>query len=149
MPVIPRREEELARPRSRKGKDQQPVKRGVMRTAMVPEPDENWHPVATRLYLSALDSGQRDFYQSSDIALLWSLCDDLSDFKKAGRRSAQMAAVIYTALSKLLLTEGDRRIARIELTEPTPEGPSAEVVAIASIQDRLSQPARRSARTSS
>lgn len=145
MPTIPRRESELARPRSRKGGDQQETKRGVMKDVRWKQPDPDWHPVARDLYLSARSSGQADWYQNSDIHLLWSLCDDLSHYKKSGRRSAQMAAVIYTAFGNLLLTEGDRRKARIELTEQKPEQTPASVTAIQGYKDRLAGPAGRTA----
>jgi hypothetical protein len=130
MPVIPRREADLARPRARKGKDQRPVTKGVARPVRVPRADPAWHPIAKKLYDSLKTSGQADFYQNSDWAVAWSICEDLSFYKRMERRSGQMLQSIYGALSDLLVTEADRRRLRIELEAPKPEGPSASVTAI-------------------
>jgi len=82
------------------------------------------------IYKSARTSGQEDYYQNSDWALLWSLCEDLSEYKMANRRSSQMAQVIYTGFTGLLLSEGDRRRARLELSVVKPDEKSAELFAI-------------------
>jgi hypothetical protein len=135
---VPNPESDLARPRSRKGADQQPVTYGLRRGVSWPDADEDWHPIATMLWDAAKESGQTDFYQQTDIALLWSLCDDITHYKKSGKRSGQMLDVIYKNLGSLLITEGDRRRVRIELTEPQPEEDPAAVFAIAQYRDRLS-----------
>ena len=75
---IPSREADLARPRERKGSDIVPVTKGVLRTVTVPHADPDWHPIAARLYEALKTSGQADFYQDSDWAFAYSLCDDLS-----------------------------------------------------------------------
>jgi hypothetical protein len=108
-----------------------PVTKGVARKASKPHADKDWHPCAMKLWDATKQSGQIDFYQQSDWAMLYSLCDDLSYYKKQGRRSAQLAATIYSGLGNLLLTEADRRRARIELDLPVETGPTAGVVAIA------------------
>lgn len=130
MAPIPRREETLARPRSRKGGNRASVTHGQMRPVTVPAPDPNWHPAATQLFEAAGRSGQQDWYQDSDWAVLWSLCEDLSHYKQAARRSGQLAATIYSAMSSLLLTEGERRRMRIELERPAPDEDDASVTAI-------------------
>lgn len=134
---IPNRESDLARPRSRKGGDQQAVTKGVAREARAPRADPDWHPIARMLWDAVKKSGQVDFYQQSDFAVLYALCDDLSHYKKSGKRSAQMAQTLYSALGNLLVTEGDRRRVRIELTEPVPEQDSAAVLAIADYRKEL------------
>lgn len=134
---VPNRSEDLARPRSRKGSDEQPVTKGEMKPVKVPNADRNWHPIAQRLWDSLKTSGQADFYQNSDWAFAFSLCEDLSYYKKAGKRSGQMLQTIYSAFERLLVTEGDRRRVRIELTEPVPEQDSAAVVAIADYKKEL------------
>lgn len=128
---VPNREEDLARPRSRKGSDEQSVTKGEMKPVKVPSADRDWHPIARRLWDSLKTSGQADFYQNSDWAFAYSLCEDLSYYKKSGKRSGQMLQTIYSAFERLLVAEGDRRRVRIELTEPVPEQDSAAVVAIA------------------
>ncbi|GGN40194.1 hypothetical protein FHR83_007095 [Actinoplanes campanulatus] len=118
---VPNREADLARPRERKGADQQSVTRGTARPAKAPNADRSWHPIAQRLWDAAKESGQSDFYQASDWALLYSLCEDLSVYKKSTKRSGQMLQTIYSAFERLLIAEGDRRRVRIELHEPEDE----------------------------
>jgi len=138
---VPNRSEDLARPRERKGKDVVPVTKGELRKVRIPAADSKWHPIAKRLYNSLKVSGQADFYQQSDWALAWSICEDLSVYKQPRydritgeeyfKRSGQMLQTIYTAMERLLVTEGDRRRVRIELSAPEPEAESAAVLAIA------------------
>jgi len=111
--------------------------KGVDRPTKWPNAPRDWHPIARRLWDSVKESGQTDFYQQSDIALLFSLCEDLSYYKQAGKRSGQMLQTIYSALERLLVTEGDRRRAGIELNQPEDEGESAAVLAIADYKKEL------------
>lgn len=134
---VPNRSEDLARPRERKGSDVQAVTKGLMREVKVPNGDRNWHPIAKRLWDSLKSSGQADFYQNSDWAFAYSLCEDLSYYKKSGKRSGQMLQTIYSAFERLLVAEGDRRRVRIELTEPVPEQDTAAVLAIADYKKDL------------
>lgn len=128
---VPRREAELARPRERKGRNVQPVTRGELRPVTIPHADPDWHPIAIRLYKALKSSGQADFYQNSDWALAYSLCEDLSHYKRSSKRSGQMLQTIYSALERLLVAEGDRRRVRIELHAPDDEAEPAAVLAIA------------------
>lgn len=127
---VPNRSEDLARPRSRKGGDQVPVTPGLLMPVEWPPPKEDWEEFATDLYEACQISGQASFYQQSDIAMLRSLCDDLSYVKRQGnRRSGQMLQTIYSTLTGLMVTEGDRRRLRIELSAPeTADASQAEVV---------------------
>lgn len=145
MPTIPRREDELARPRSRKGKDQVPVTKGQsIPVSEIPASGEDWHPIAKHLYESCKTSGQAGYYQASDWAILWSLCDDLSYYKKGVKRSGQMLQTIMSSLERLLVTEGDRRRVRLELeSAPDETKPKAQVVAIGQYRARLASPASR------
>lgn len=128
---VPRREAELARPRERKGGNVQSVTRGELRPVTIPRPDPEWHPIALRLYKALRSSGQADFYQNSDWALAYSLCEDLSHYKRSSRRSGQMLQTIYSAFERLLVAEGDRRRVRIELHASDDEAEPAAVLAIA------------------
>lgn len=138
---IPQRSESLARPRERNGEARNTgeITQGAMRETQVPRAGRDWHPIAKRIWDAAKDSGQADFYQNSDWAYLYSVCDDLSEYKKAGKRSSMMATVIYSALGSLLLTEGERRRARIELMAPTPDTKPAELYAIESYREDLEE----------
>lgn len=78
------------------------------------------------LWDSTIESGQADFYESSDYAFLYSICEDLSEYKRSVKRSAMMFAALNAAFEALLITEGARRRVRIELQDEPQE--EAEVV---------------------
>ena len=74
------------------------------------------------------------------------MCDDLSFYKSPfttrdgeeyHKRSGQMLQTIYSAMERLLVTEGDRRRVRIELHEPEDPTADPEVAAIADAMSRL------------
>lgn len=143
---VPNRSEDLARPRERKGADQQSVKTGEMRPVTIPRADPEWHPIARKMWDSLKTSGQADFFQNSDWAFAYSLMDDLSMYKKPfvskdgveyHKRSGQMLQVIMTSLERLLVTEADRRRARIELSAPEEESETASVIALADYRKDL------------
>lgn len=134
---VPNRTENLARDRSRKGKEIVPVTKGVSLPCTPPAADPNWHPIATMLWDSLTNSGQSSYYQASDWAYAYSVCDDLSNYKESAKRSSMMAQVIYSAMSSLLVTEADRRRVRIELSEPPSETKLASVSAIESARAAL------------
>ena len=128
MPRMPNRTEDLARPRERKGGQVTPVTKGRLLPTEGFEPDEDWHKIARMIWDAAEDSGMKDFYQQSDWAILYTLCDDITFYKNRGVRSGQMLATIMSALSSLGLTEGDRRRMHIELTEESDGEEDATVV---------------------
>jgi hypothetical protein len=74
-------------PRERKGGDNAAVTKGMSRPATIPEPDQTWHPIARMLWDATLESEQTDFYESSDYAFLFSVCEDLSYYKRGIKRS--------------------------------------------------------------
>lgn len=136
---VPNRSDDLARPRSRKGGDQREVTKGVMYETTIPDPDPTWHPIALMVWDGLVSSGQSEFFQNTDWAFAFSLCDDLSFYKKPfttkdgdeyHKRSGQMLQTIYSAMERLLVTEADRRRVRIELHAPEPDEDSASVTAI-------------------
>lgn len=134
---VPKREAELQRPRDRKGGDQLPVLKGeLMEVRNKPDPDPNWHSIATMVYEAAANSGQSYWYQESDWAMLYSLCDDLSYLKNQDRRSGQFLATVMSGLESLLLTEGDRRRARIELHAPEQKKADLAVVGMEAYRAR-------------
>ena len=101
------------------------------------EPDPSWHPLARYFYEAAQESGEVQFYESSDYAVLYLVCENLSrelkptilvdkdgavvlddNGKPVTRtlpiRGASLSAYLK-AFQSLLLTEGDRRRLRVEL----------------------------------
>lgn len=146
MPARPMRESQLARPRSRKGGDPQPAKRGTLQAVSIPNAPRDWHPIARRVWESLKTSGQSEFFQDSDWAYAYSLCEELSLYKKPRitsdgieyhKRSPEMFKALLTGMERLLMTEGDRRKVRVELHEPEPEKDDAVVLAIAEYQADL------------
>lgn len=134
---VPNRSDDLARPRDRKGGEPQKITKGTSRAATIPDPDPAWHSIAKLLWDACLDSGQADFYESSDYAFLFSICDDVSHYKSSRRRSGQMLASIYSAMEVLLVTEGSRRRVRIELQDGTPPSRDGVVLQMAKYQEGL------------
>lgn len=137
------RSEDLSRERDANRGGRPTITKGDLRPVVdVLPPDENWHPIASRLYLSLASSGQSDFYQESDWAFAWSLCEDLSYYKKMGKRSGQMLQSIYTSMTRLLVTEADRRAVSIELTDPETDGENeATLTVLSDYQEGLGIPA--------
>jgi len=134
---VANRESDLARPRERRGGDQMSVTKGELRKVSIPHADPDWHPIARKLWDGMKTSGQADFFQNSDWAMAYAIMDDLSLYKKSGRRSSQMAQVIYASLGRLLVTEADRRAIRIELHEPETGEDEASVTAISDARAKL------------
>jgi hypothetical protein len=64
---------------------------------------------------SVLESGQVDFYESSDYAKLYLLCDLYSKALAMTKLPAILIQTIFGQMEGLLITEGDRRRVRIEL----------------------------------
>ena len=154
---VPNRSEDLARPRSRKGGEQSEVTRGELRSVSIPEADPAWHPIALMVWDSLADSGQSDFYQQSDWAFAYSLCEELSLYKEPKvnretgeiyhKRSPEMLKGLLSAMSSLLMTEADRRRVRIELAAPEPEETPAAVLAIADYRQGLEEAAAEEPRS--
>jgi hypothetical protein len=134
---VPNRSGDLSRDRDVNRSDRAPLSKGKSRPATIPAADPTWHPIALMLWNAAIESGQTDFYESSDYALLYSLCEDLSTYKKPSidkdgneyvKRNGQILATIYSALGDLLISEGQRRRLRLELEDEVEE--DAEVIDI-------------------
>ncbi|MFE0470479.1 hypothetical protein ACFW2V_02535 [Streptomyces sp. NPDC058947] len=89
----------------------------------LPDPDSNWHPIATDWYLSLQQSGQAAFYEPSD----WAMARYAAELMSRGLSSdrppnGQYVAALNSVMTSLLTTEGDRRRARMELERKKPSG---------------------------
>lgn len=88
------------------------------------------HPMVVNFYDSLKESAQAKYYEPSD----WEYARYVMYFinkllRHQGNPSAVMFAAINTALSNLLVTEGDRRRVRIEVER---DGKEADITDIAS-----------------
>lgn len=145
---IPDREDNLARPRDRKGSEEQAAKRGQLQPIAIEwQADPEWSPFSQQVWASASASGMADFYQDTDYAELWFICQELDRYtaprvyQATGeiyyKQSPEMVKALLTGLSNLGFTEGDRRRIRIELDAPAPEPQSASVTALHLYQGAL------------
>ena len=142
---IPRQEATLARPRERKGSNQQATTKGERRDVLWPPVPSEWGSLARGLYEGARDSGQADFYQQSDVAYLMFVLEETNRYMEPygtrphpetgemvavyPKRSGQLFQALHSSMQSLLLTEGERRRARIELMERPVERPHLATVA--------------------
>lgn len=108
----------------------------------VPKANVKWHPVAKRWFESLGRSGQAVFYEPSDWAVAELVAESMSrDLRpqvvgvaEDGKvlkellplKGASLAAYLK-AFTQLLVTEGERRRARLELERGGGEEPSADV----------------------
>lgn len=103
-----------------------------------PDADQAWHPVATRWFDSLKTSGQSAFYEDSDWATAYLVAESMSRELSTGEppTGAAMAAWLK-AMGSLMVTEGDRRRARLELERPSAEEVPADVDDLAEYRARL------------
>lgn len=111
----------------------------IAREVEIPVADQNWHPMAVRLWESLPKSGQCIHYEPSDWEIAYLICENISrelkpifvGFKHVWNSEAegfedipQMEkmpikggdlSAILKAFHVLMLTEGDRRRLRLEL----------------------------------
>lgn len=150
---VPNRSNDLARPRERKGgqyKDEQ-ISTGVLLPVEWPEPDPEWDSIALMIWESAKNSGQAYWYQQTDIAYLYFVCDEISEYRRPyikvdddgnevvykPKRNGQILATINQMLGSLVMTEGERRRARIELEKPLEENNNPELALVHNLMDSL------------
>lgn len=89
------------------------------------EPNPDWDDTAARLYASVQVSGQVWFYEQSDVAVLYYLCEEMTRSRNSDKFSGQAFQAIMSSMGDLLVTEGSRRRVKIELQRETgSSGPS-------------------------
>lgn len=118
---VPNRQGDYSRPDNEKraAASGPGLKRGKLRKTKAPEPSPEWDEVALMIYESLKTSGQEDWFQDSDWAFAFLLCDEITKYRRQSqtRANAQMLATLMSGMASLCMTEGDRRRARIELEE--------------------------------
>ena len=106
---------------------------------IIPEPDEDWHPIATQWYLSLEKSAQRIFYQNSDWAQAFYVAEAMNRSLRGGTVSGQMFSAVISACGELLTTEGARRRMRVELERAELAGETTVAEAMAAYKQMASQ----------
>ncbi len=121
-----------------------------------PEPSPEWHPISLRWYSSLEASGQSRWYEPSDWATAYLIAESISRdlspqyvgvtsgpgsepvYESIPLKGASLAAYLK-AMSNLLVTEGDRRRASVELQRGVVLDPDedASVTALADYRDAL------------
>lgn len=124
------------------------------RTVPVPPADSEWHPVALAWYEALADSGQAIFYEPSDWATAYLVAEsmhrDLGPQVVGTTESGQVIkdviplkgaslSAYLRAFSVLMVTEGDRRRAQLELERAQHSDPDADRAAgtVSDIRARL------------
>lgn len=132
---VPKRSDQ----RRRRNKPDVPITQAAG-AAVVPVPsvDESWHPIARDWFVSLGSSGQSAFYEPSDWQVARYVAQAMSENLSAGRFSAQLFAAVMAASTSLLVTEGDRRRLRLELSRRETVDPDAER-ADATVTDLMSR----------
>jgi hypothetical protein len=73
------------------------------------------HELVTSLYHSLTQSGQAKFYEPSDWQYARIIMSQLNDYLNQEKKSPTMFGEIMSALTSLMLTEGDRRRLKMEI----------------------------------
>ncbi len=117
--------------RRRRNKESKPTKGTAAPKTRKPPADKDWHPIAKRWYDSLAKSGQSEFYEPSDWAMAQIIAESISRdlepqvvavpektgqpvFEKVPMKGASLSAYLK-AMNALMVSEGDRRRAGIEL----------------------------------
>lgn len=118
--------------------------------ASMPDPDPDWHPIAANWYRSLGESGQSAFYQASDWALATVVAESMSrelSPRVVGRTGdgeaivgtppipgASLAAYLK-AMSALMVSEGERRRAGLELQVAAEASKAEETAGVAVLDE--------------
>jgi len=125
---IPKRSDE----RIRRNKPDVPVEKlDAIGIVQVPELGiDDPHPFIVDFYESLKDSAQSRYYEPSDWQYARWLMYAMNDYISGRKPSAVMFQSINTALSDLLITEGERRRVRLEIERGQSGQEDAQVTSI-------------------
>lgn len=153
---VPKHSEQRRRRNKKQAKGSNASKPPKSTPAKPPRPDPAWHPVAKRWFKSLKDSGQSAFYQASDWAMAFVLAESMSRdleeqviavpektgepvYAKVPMKGASLSAYLK-GMAALLVSEGDRRRAELELKRTPSSDPkaeqSAEIVSLDAVRKR-------------
>lgn len=105
-------------------------------TAKRPNVSPDWHPLAKDWFRSLGESGQSQFFESSDWQSARFTAEIMTRALNQGQRvSSQLVVAILSAQGNLLTTEGDRRRHRIELERGDATAQPAQIAIMGSYRD--------------
>ena len=121
------------------------TKRGLARGVQRWEkPSPGWVTPVKKMYLSFRDSGMAQFFEQSDVQMVWFACEGMQAWYDGGCRSANQFQFVSNLLGALGATEGERRRMRIELELESEEAAAEEIMVanITKIQSRMKAKAK-------
>lgn len=132
MPPRPKRSDQRRRRNKMPGLEKAPAGQ-----VTIPEPDPQWHPIARRWFDSLHVSGQAQFFEQSDWAMAELGASLISHTLASGRPSSQMVAQINTIAGELMMTEGSRRKARLELIRASSDEADEDAARVVELRERF------------
>jgi hypothetical protein len=117
MPAIPKRTEDRMGHRTQA--EQTVDKVVVGGPVRIPEPDEDWHPIALFAWEAFKASPLNIYYTETDMAFGWMTCDAIDAAYLS--KSAMKIQAAESMMRNGLFNEADRRRIRIEVTRQEPE----------------------------
>lgn len=104
-----------------------------------PQPDPDWNPIAQRWFEAIRTSGQVQFFEQTDVETAYFVAEMMHRNLSSGKVNGQLFSAVMSAMGDLLVTEGARRRARIELERASGEDPEeqAAVADFAAYQRKL------------
>lgn len=135
---VPNRSGDLSRKRDANRGDRPDLKTGLHYEPNIPEAGD-WCHTAMLVWDSFANSGQSDFWQESDWSYAYVICEWLNrlELDPTARGSAQNMATILQGMTNLMMTEAERRRARVELERPKPQEVPRSKAAVTDLRERL------------
>lgn len=100
-----------------------------------PVASSEWDESVVRLYNSFRNSGMVDYYEETDVEMIWQACDQMHHHR-TGKRTAQSFDFLMKHLSLLGATEAERRRMRIELiNEQEQQAKAPELALVHNLQN--------------
>jgi hypothetical protein len=129
--------------RRRRNKESVPTKIGRYTTGIPFEANEDWTPSVQALWNSLGDSPMSQYFEDTDWAFAAVTFDVLSEAltirnNTTGQLNATMINSCMVGLSRLGITEADRRRLKVEIEKPgTPAEDDATITVLDSYRERL------------
>ena len=123
---IPKRSDE----RIRRNEPEVPIDK-IQTIGIVPIPDlniANPHPMVVDMYQALRDSAQSRYYEPSDWEFARLTMYVINDMLNKNDIGAMKLSAVNQMFTSLLMTEGDRRRARIEIERKTGNQPQGKVL---------------------